>query len=210
MKTWRIPALLLAGLMLTGLARAEYDEGIDYQRLPTPVPTVAADKIEVRELFWYGCPHCYHLEPLLKKWLQRKPANVVFVRTPAVFNPRWAFHARVYYTAEVLGVLDKVHDAIFDAIHKQRRKLATPAEVKALFVRHGVEAKDFDNAFNSFAVDARVRRATDLTRRYGISGVPSLVVNGKYVTDGPMGNGHEGMLKIVDYLIARESRAAGK
>jgi len=210
MKWWRILTVLGLGLLSTGLARAGYDEGIEYQRLPVPVPTIAPDKIEVRELFWYGCPHCYRLEPLLQKWLQHKPANVVFVRTPAIFNPRWAFHAKVYYTAEVLGVVDKLHQAIFDAIHKDKQRLDTPAAVRALFVRHGISAKDFDNAFNSFAVDAKVRRAADLTRRYGISGVPSMVVNGKYVTDGPMGNGHEGMLKIVDYLIARESRAGKK
>jgi thiol:disulfide interchange protein DsbA len=205
MKQWRIVALLTLVMMTTGIARADYDEGIEYQRLPTPVPTVAPGKVEVRELFWYGCPHCYRLEPLLQKWLRRKPANVVFVRTPAIFNPRWAFHAKVYYTAEVLGVLDKVHQAIFDAIHKYKQKLDTPAAVKTLFARYGVSGKDFDNAFNSFAVDAKVRRAADLTRRYGISGVPTMVVNGKYVTDGTMGNGHAGMLKIVDYLIAKES-----
>jgi thiol:disulfide interchange protein DsbA len=206
MKLIRLLPLLGLFLLPAGTAIAQYDEGTQYKRLAAPVPTVDASKVEVVELFWYGCPHCYRLEPDLSKWLKNKPANVVFVRVPGVFRPLWGFHAKVYYTAEVLGVLDQVHPAMFEAMHVQRRKMNSVDEVKALFAQYGVTSEKFDNAFNSFAVDAKVRRATDLTRRYGLEGVPALVINGKYVTDGVMAHGHNGMLQVTDYLISKESK----
>ena len=195
-------------LMPWGIAQADFAEGIEYKRLATPVSTADPKKVEVVELFWYGCPHCYRLEPDMKKWLQNKPAHVDFVRVPAVFRPLWGFHAKVYYTAEVLGVLEQVHEAMFEAMQVQRRKMASVDEVKRLFAKYGVSSEKFDNAFNSFAVDAKVRRATDLTRRYGIEGVPALVINGKYVTDGVLANGHRGMLEVTDYLISKESNSS--
>lgn len=206
MKLIRLLPLLGLFLLPAGTALAEYVEGTQYKRLAAPVPTVDASKVEVVELFWYGCPHCYRLEPDLNKWLKNKPANVVFVRVPGVFRPLWGFHAKVYYTAEVLGVLDQVNPAMFEAMHVQRRKMSSVDEVKALFAQYGVTSEKFDNAFNSFAVDAKVRRATDLTRRYGLEGVPALVINGKYVTDGVMAHGHNGMLQVTDYLISKESK----
>lgn len=205
MKIIRLIPFICMFLMPAGAALAAYEEGIEYERLKAPVSTVDPGKIEVVELFWYGCPHCYRLEPELKAWLKNKPDNVVFVRVPAVFRPLWGFHAKVYYTAEVLGVLDQVNGAMFEAMQVQRRKMASVEEVKALFAKYGVSSEKFDNAFNSFAVDAKVRRATDLTRRYGIEGVPALVINGKYVTDGVMAHGHSGMFKVTDYLIKKES-----
>jgi len=208
MKLIRLLPLLGLLLLPGGTALASYEEGIEYERLKVPVSTVDANKVEVVELFWYGCPHCYHLEPDMKKWLKNKPANVVFVRVPAVFRPLWSFHAKVYYTAEVLGVVEQVHDAMFEAMQVQRRKMATVEEVKAVFAKYGVSSEKFDNAFNSFAVDAKVRRATDLTRRYGIEGVPALVINGKYVTDGVMAHGQRGMLEVTDYLISKESKSS--
>lgn len=205
MKIIRLIPFICMFLMPAGATLAEYEEGIEYERLKAPVSTVDPGKIEVVELFWYGCPHCYRLEPELKAWLKNKPDNVVFVRIPAVFRPLWGFHAKVYYTAEVLGVLDQVNDGMFEAMQVQRRKMASVDEVKALFAKYGVSSEKFDNAFNSFAVDAKVRRATDLTRRYGIEGVPALVINGKFVTDGVMAHGNSGMFKVTDYLIKKES-----
>jgi len=208
MKLIRLLPLLGLFFMPVGTAMADYVEGTDYERLAAPVATVDPDKVEVVELFWYGCPHCYRLEPDLKQWLKNKPANVVFVRVPAVFRPIWGFHAKVYYTAEVLGVVDQIHEPMFEAMQVQRRKMASVDEVKALFAKYGVSSEKFDNAFNSFAVDAKVRRATDLTQRYGIEGVPALVINGKYVTDGVMAKGHRGMLEVTDYLISKESSSS--
>ena len=201
---WLIP-LLAMFLLPAGPALADYDEGIEYQRLKVPVSTNNPEKIEVVELFWYGCPHCYHLEPELQAWLKKQPNNVEFIRVPAVFRPLWRFHADVYYTAEVLGILEQINHDMFEAIHVQRRKMKTVEEVKALFAKHGISSEQFENAFNSFAVDAKVRRAVDLTRRYGIEGVPALVINGKYVTDGVMAHGTRGMFEVTDYLINKES-----
>ena len=203
----RVSGLLVSLLILAmpiSALYAEYNEGIEYKSIARPMSTDDPSKVEVMELFWYGCPHCYRLEPHLKAWLKQQPKSVNFVRVPAVFNPNWAYHAKIYYTADLLGVLDKMHPAIFNAMHVNRKKLNSDGEVLALFKKFGVSDKDFNSTFNSFAVDSLVRKATDITRRANISGVPSLVIEGKFVTDGPMGNGHEGMLKIADFLIQRE------
>jgi len=198
--------LIMMFVFLSTASARNYDEGIEYKRLKTPVPTqVGAGKIEVVELFWYGCPHCFRLEPELEKWLKAKPENVEFIRIPAVFNKTWELHAKAYYAADFLGVIDKIHKPFFDAIHLKKQRMSTAAEVKKFFIQHGVSEKDFDGVFNSFGVDAKVRRAKELSRQYGIGGVPALVVNGKYVTDGPMAGGRKGMIKVLNHLIKMES-----
>lgn len=199
-------ALIMMAVFLSTASARNYDEGIEYQRLKEPVPTqVGPGKIEVVELFWYGCPHCFRLEPNLNKWLKTKPKNVEFIRIPAVFNKIWALHAKVYYTAKFLGIIGKFHEAFFEAIHLKKEPMNTVAEVKKFFIQQGVSAKKFDSVFNSFGVDAKVRRAREMSREYGISGVPTLVVDGKYRTDGPMAGGHKGMIEVLNYLIKKES-----
>ena len=184
------------------------DEGVQYQKVIPPQPTSTGERIEVVELFWYGCPHCFQFEPELDKWLETKPDDVELVRIPAVFNPRWRLHAQAFYTAETLGVMDKIHHALFEALHVKKRRLNNEGQLQEFFAENGVSAEDFKNTFNSFAVYSKVRRAEDLTRRYGISGVPAMVVNGRYRTDGPMANGHAGMLRVVDHLIEQVSSAS--
>ncbi|HFQ14092.1 MAG TPA: thiol:disulfide interchange protein DsbA/DsbL [Gammaproteobacteria bacterium] len=197
---------LMLLLALPASAR-NFDEGIEYKRLSRPVPTqVEAGKIEVVELFWYGCPHCFRLEPDLGKWLKNKPDNVEFIRIPAIFNKVWELHAKAYYTADFLGVLDKIHKPLFDTLHLKKKPLNTAAALKEFFVSQGVDAGEFDRVFNSFAVDTKVRRARELTRQYGISGVPTLVVNGTYLTDGPMAGGRKGMIEVLNYLIKNKAR----
>ncbi len=204
LRTWL--TLIMMFVFLSAASARNYDEGIEYKRLKSPVPTrVEAGKIEVVELFWYGCPHCFRLEPDIHKWLKSKPANVEFIRIPAVFNKTWALHAKAYYSADFLGVMDKFHPAMFAAIHKKKQHMNTPAELKKLFMQLGVSAKEFDSVFNSFGVDAKVRRAKALSKQYGISGVPALVVNGKYLTDGPMAGGRKGMIEVLNYLIKKEA-----
>ena len=199
--------VIISGLLaFSGPALSEYDEGIEYKKVSPAVPNHTSSKLEVVELFWYGCPHCFHLEPQLHKWLKNKPANVNFVRIPAIFNKQWALHAKAYYTAEFLGIVDKIHEPLFNEIHVKKKHLHSAQALQAFFARYGVSKQDFESTFNSFAVDSKVRRALDLTRRYGINGVPAMVVNGKYMTDGPMANGNKGMLKMVDYLIKQESK----
>ncbi len=199
--------LVMMFVFLSAVSARNYDAGIEYKRLKSPVPTqVEAGKVEVVELFWYGCPHCFRLEPDLHKWLKNKPENVEFIRIPAIFNKTWALHAKAYYTADFLGVMDKIHKPMFEAMHLKKQRLSTAGAVKKFFIQQGVSAKDFDSVFNSFGVDAKVRRAKALSKQYGISGVPALVVNGKYLTDGPMAGGRKGMLEVLNHLIKKESK----
>lgn len=201
--------LIKMGAMVLGLAfvavlplRAE-----EYVELAAPQPTSDPQKIEVVELFSYACPHCYHFEPLLHEWVQAQQKDVVFVRIPAVFRPSWEPLARAYYVAEMLGVLDKVHGAMFKAIHEQKQSLDTEDAIAKVFVAQGVDEKQFRDAYKSFGVAAKLNRGKQMLQRYGVAGVPTLVINGKYRTSANEAGGHEGMLKVADKLIAQERAA---
>ena len=187
---------------------ADPSAGFEYERVHPSVPTETGDKVEVLELFWYGCPHCYHLEPDLKAWLERKPESAELRRMPAVLNPGWEVHARAFYTAEALGVLEQMHVVLFDRIQEKKQPLKDEDSLAKVFAEQGVAEEDFRSTFRSFFVDAKVRRAKDLTRRYGIQGVPSMIVNGKYRTNGTIAGGRKEMMEVVDYLVAVESRPA--
>jgi len=183
----------------------EIDEGIEYKLIKPPVPTDTGDKIEVVELFWYMCPHCYRAEPEVQAWKKTIPENVVFKRVPAIFSEQWVFHARVFYTAKALGVLEKIHTPLFDSIHKHKQKIVSAKAMAQFFNKHaGTDVALFESTFNSFGVDANVRGALDLSKRYQAGGVPSMIVNGKYITDGPMNDGHPGMMETVNFLIKKE------
>jgi thiol:disulfide interchange protein DsbA len=201
--------IILCGLFLfSGFAQAAtYKEKIHYERVQPPQPTTTGDKIEVVEMFWYGCPHCNNLEPYVNRWLKKMPKNVQFVRIPAIFRPSWELHARAFYTAEILGVLDKTHDAMFAAIHKLRQRMDSEKAIMDFFAKHGVSNDDFKRVFHSFAVEAKVRRAKDMSQRYGIDGVPSLIVNGKYRTSARLAGGAANIFKVVNYLVEKEAKA---
>jgi thiol:disulfide interchange protein DsbA len=156
-------------------------------------------------MFWYGCPHCYHFEPLLEKWIEGKSDQVAFVRVPAIFRDSWLLHAQAFYTAKALGVLDKVHRSLFDAIHLEKRRFNTKEALADFFATQGVAKKDFLSTFESFAVQGKVQQAVVITRASGITGVPAMIVNGKYRTDAELAGSFERMLEVVDYLIAQES-----
>jgi thiol:disulfide interchange protein DsbA len=194
----------LALVLLALPVFADFHEGTEYQALATPQPTSSDDKIEVLELFWYGCPHCFHLEPELNAWLKHKPDDVVFVRVPAVLGPSWELLARAYYTADLLGALDKIHEPLFEHIHNERKLIRNASELKAFFVQQGVSEADFDKTFNSFAVVTMTNRAREARTMYGITGVPTMVVNGKYRTTATLAGSNEKMLQVVDFLVAKE------
>ncbi len=210
--TKRLLPLLFLLLTTAAATAASYEEGKQYQRIIPESPTVSTtDKIEVVELFWYGCPHCHRFEPVIDRWLEHKPANVEFVRLPAILNEKWEIHARVFYTAEALGVLDKTHLPLFEAIHSQRRKLDTEDSLMEFFKGFGVKEEDFRKTFHSFAVDSKVRRARELGRRYNIHSTPSIVINGKYRTDPGMAQGQASeTMTVVDFLVAEETRKAAR
>lgn len=200
--------LLSAFFCVPMLAAAAEAEGQGYEALSNPQPTQHPDKVEIIEFFWYGCPHCYSFEPELTAWLKTAPKNVEFIRQPAVFNDTWGKHAKAYFVAEALGVVDKVHADLFDAIQNKKQKLETEDELSDFFAAHGVDKAQFKEAFSSFAVDTKMRQAPVIAGKYGITGVPTVIVNGKYVTSGPLAGSHEKMLEVMDKLIKQES--AGK
>jgi thiol:disulfide interchange protein DsbA len=178
-----------------------------YETLSPAQPTHDPAKVEVIEFFWYGCPHCYDFEPMLEKWRKTLPANVEFIRQPAVFSDLWAKHGKAYFTAEALGVVDKVHNDFFDAIQTKKQKLETEDQLAKFFVAHGVNETEFHNTYNSFMVDAKMRQAAATAGRYGVTGVPAIIINGKYKTNGPLAGSHEKMIEIMNQLIKQESAA---
>ena len=183
-----------------------FKDGTHYRTLPVAQPTSAPpDKVEVVEVFWYGCPHCYTLEPHIKAWKSDMPANAQFVRIPASLNRGWQIHARAFYTAEALGVLDEVHEELFREIHGQGKRLDTQEALVDFFGRYGVSEEQFTDAFDSFAVQTRLRQSDSLVRRYRITGVPAVVVNGKYVTGADMAGGEARLFEVVNFLVEKES-----
>jgi thiol:disulfide interchange protein DsbA len=187
----------------------QIEEGFQYQLVIPPQPTTASTgRVEVVELFWYGCPHCYHFEPYLERWVADRADNVDFVRIPSVLNPSWVPLARAYYTAEVLGVVDQVHRPLFDAIHRDKRRIDTEEDIANFFAEHGVDKEKFRQTFHSFAVETKLNRSKVLAQRYGGSGVPAIVIQGKYRTSGDLAGSYENIVAVIDYLVAKESEPA--
>jgi len=201
-----IVALLLPMLVSITACAEGYTQGQDYIELANPQPTSSGDRIEVVELFWYGCPHCYHLESYVKEWLASKPEDVEFVRMPAIVSARWELLAKAYYTAELLGVLDRTHEALFAVLHEEKRKIVDEAALQEFFVSQGVSAEEFKNTINSFAVNVKINNARQMTRRYALTGVPTMIVNGKYSTSPGMARGNEAVIKVVNYLVGKERK----
>lgn len=185
--------------------KGEPNAELPYELVTPPHPTADPSKIEVIEFFWYGCPHCYHFESYLKEWLKTKPSNVVFIRQPAVFNEHWAAHAKAFFTAESLGVLDKVHDDLYDAIQNKRETLESEADLAKFFASHGVKEEDFHKAYKSFAVDAKMRQAQTLAPSYGIDGTPAIIVNGKYRIGASKAKSFDKMIEATNALIKQEA-----
>lgn len=197
-----IKAGLLSLLVFSSAAYAAQG----YKDLAAVQPTQDPTKVEVIEFFWYGCPHCYQFEPALEKWRASMPDNVTFIRQPAVFSKVWAMHAKAYFTAEVLGVVDKVHADFFRAIQVNKQQLTSEADLAKFFVAHGVDEAAFHDAYNSFIVDTKMRQAKTMGPRYGITGVPAIVINGKYLVNGKTAGSHAGMIKAMNELIVQESK----
>ena len=168
---------------------------------PAQPVSVEGNKIEVIEFFWYGCPHCYNLEPVLETWLKKLPPDVQFRRVPAVFNPRWEHDAEIFYTFDALGVLDKVHQRFFDAIHKDGLRTDNPEALAQWLQRNGIDPKKFNETMKSFTVKSRTGRAKQMSVGYNIDGTPAMAVQGKYTVSAEQGGSHAGMLESVSKLI---------
>jgi len=187
---------------------AKFQLGTHYNRLSPTQPTSSApDRVEVAEILWYGCPHCFAFDPYVKTWVATKPDYVSFVRVPAVWNPLVRLHARAFYTADALGKGAEMHDSLFREIHENNNPLDTEDKLRDFFGKFGVDAAAFKNAFDSFAVHTKLERADELNRRYQIRSVPTIVVNGKYVTDAGMAGGYEQLFALINELVAAEHAA---
>lgn len=182
----------------------EFQAGQHYEVLRQPVRTNNPDRIEVVEVFWYGCGHCFTFKPMVEEWQKTLAEDVVKTRLPAVWHPVMELHARAYYTAESLGVIDQVHTRIFEAMNLRGQELDSKEDIGELFEAAGVPREDFDATFESFGVNSAITRGESRQRAYGIRGTPELIVNGKYRITGTMAGSHAGMLHVADYLIEKE------
>lgn len=201
MKKLALSVLTTTLLSVTGVSfAADYVEGKDYKRVPQIGKVDVANKIEVREFFWYGCGHCYHLEPYLQTWLRQLPKDVNFVRTPAAMNPVWEQNARGYYVSEMLNIRKKAHIPLFNAINKNGQQLFDQKSLAQFYTRYGVEEAKFNSLFNSFAVTGKINQAKNLAMHYQLTGVPAVVVNGKYIVQGS----DQHTVDVVNYLVEKE------
>lgn len=205
--------LLILGTTLMALSLAgqatDFNEGFEYKTVQPPMrATTDNGRVEVAEVFWYGCPHCYHLEPELKKWLANKPDNVDFVRIPAPMNPRWAVHSRAYYTAEAMGIVDKIHEPLFKALHEEHRSLYTDQAMAEFFSEYGVDPADYLKTARSIGVALKVRQATKLGRHWQLTGVPAIVVNGMYTSGVEQAGGRKELFELVNKLAAQQAEPA--
>lgn len=200
-------SLILATILVSALsiiAVPANSSPAGFQQVPDPATVPNPTRIQVIDFFWYGCPYCNLFEPQLESWLDSKPDNVDFIRIPAVIRSGWSNHARAFYTAEALGVLDTLHSQLFAAIHEEDQDLNDMDELSRIFADQGIERARFEEAFNSAAVNRKVQEAGTLTRRYGIDSVPAIVVNGQYRTNPVLAGGASRILDAVNDLIASE------
>ena len=204
--TKRLVLTAMLALTAFGAAAQDYVEGEHYDVIS---PIIRGDdaKIEVTEFFWYGCGHCYNFEPQLSQWKKGVGDDVAVVGSPAMWNGLMEVHAKAFYAAETLGVLDKVHMPLFQAINVDRKRLSSEDEIADLFAANGVPAEEFRKAFNSFGVGSQVRQANARARAARIGGTPEMMVAGKYRITTRKAGSQANMLKIAEYLIEKERSA---
>ena len=194
---------VLALLSLSGFASAQgqkIEEGFDYRILPIAQPVEAKGKVEVIEFFWYGCPHCYDFEPELSSWVKRQPKDVVFKRVPVAFRDDFLPHSQMYYALESMGKADALNEKVMYAMHKENKRLLTETEIADWVASQGVDRNTFLATYRSFAVVSKARAAKQLTESYRIDGVPTIVMQGKYVTSPSIAGSKAKAIAVMDYL----------
>lgn len=210
--SFTLPALLLAIVGLTGCipesqART-FTENVDFAVITPPLSTQAEEgKVEVAEVFWYGCPHCYSLEPTMEKYVETKPDNVTFSRVPAMLDASWSFHGKLYYAGQMLDAdgSKNIHTKIFEALHKQRRRIGNDDQLRRFFKGHGYKTKEINNVLKSMELKAKLDYAKEITFKSSLDSVPTLIVNGKYLTSPSMVAGNDKLLEVINYLTGLES-----
>jgi len=193
-------------LSLLPAQSAQAQAASGYELLSTPMNTADPDKIEVLEFFWFGCPHCYSFEPSINEWASGIPEHVSFVREAPPLNPNWEQHSRTFYAARSLDILDGVVDPVFNEIHRNKNRLRSPKAI-GKFIESldlGVDSDKFQKTMKSFAVDAGLRRSTQLAQQSGITGVPAIIVNGRYRTSVSMAGGNQQVIGVINRLVELE------
>ncbi|KPX27250.1 Thiol:disulfide interchange protein [Pseudomonas syringae pv. delphinii] len=202
-------ALVAASLFgMSAQAAEPIEAGKQYVELTSAVPVAVPGKIEVVELFWYGCPHCYAFEPTINPWVEKLPSDVNFVRIPAMFGGPWDAHGHLFITLDTMGVEHKVHAAVFEAIQKGGKRLTDKNDMADFVATQGVNKDDFLKTFDSFAVKGKIAQYKELAKKYEVTGVPTMIVNGKYRFDLGSAGGPEKTLQVADQLIDKERAAA--
>ncbi len=203
-KHW-LPGLVIALLFTTQVsAQQAFKDGVDYDRIDPVVKTSNPDKVVVTEMFWYGCPHCFRFEPYVEHWVKTIPQGVVFEQVPSVLNPRWIEHARAYYSLKMMQAPEHLHKALFDAIHIKRERLTSLDTIAKFVAEQGLDENKFREHYFSFPVDTQIRKNKAKEIRYGHSGVPAVIVNGKYLVSISKAGSFDRLLKIIDFLVAAE------
>lgn len=202
--------LILGSMLLAFPAWAEYKSGVHYKELAQPVRPFQKDKIEVVEVFWYGCIHCFRFEKPLKAWKAKLPQDVNFVPLPSTWRGMPSLHARAFFTLQALGQQKKVHDAFFQALNTERKVLNSKEALADFFAQHGVDKKAFLATFDSFGINSIMDQTMARLNGYQIQGTPEMVVAGKYRVSGSMAGSAENMLKVVDYLVEKERQKNAK
>jgi len=174
-----------------------------YQETREKITVTTGDKIEVTELFWFGCGHCFALEPALKEWKKTMPENATFKKVPAIFSKQWEFHGQAFYAMQALDAPEAAYDEFFNAIHVKRNPLNNMGRLVAFLKNHGFSEEQVESAFNSFDVNNKIRNAKKITRQSGANGVPALVVDGKYLTSQRLSGGTKEMFQVVDQLVGK-------
>lgn len=188
-------------------AQAHAQQG--YEVIDPALNTADQENVEVLEFFWFGCPHCYAFEPSIDDWAADIPANTVFVREAPPLNPSWEAHSQAFYASEILGISDKFVPAMFNAIHKEKKRMRKPSDIAELAAEFGVEKKAFEDAMKSFGVQTRINRAMQLAQGAGLTGVPAVVVNGKYRIGSSTAGSHEGMIAAINQTVDTEKKSMG-
>lgn len=174
----------------------------DYQNIDSSDSPGDSDSIQVTEFFWYGCPHCYRFAPLIEEWQESKPDDVEFRHMPAVLSDRWALHGRAFFAAKALDVLDEFHMPMFQAMHEDGKRMRSEEEIGEFVDSLGLDGEEFVGAMNSLGVDTRMQRARDLQQTYSVSGTPSVVIDGRYITSGSQAGSFDRMIEVIDERVA--------
>ncbi|MGH1441624.1 MAG: thiol:disulfide interchange protein DsbA/DsbL [Cellvibrionaceae bacterium] len=202
-----VPMVLLVSQPEQVQAQENFVAGKDYAVIEKPVRTGNPKKVEVTEVFWYGCPHCNQFRPAFEAWKKQQSEDVIVRHSPAMWNKNMAVHARIFYTATALGKQEVMHKAIFDAMHLQKKKLVRESQIFPLFEQQGVSKEQFDKTYKSFGVNSMVQQADARARAYGITGTPEVIINGKYRVSAGMTGSQRKMMQVAEYLINKEKAA---